>query len=1094
MFVHKLDIIFIQEHNIKDKNKLEYLEKYCKVLLNYTQNLKGGLAILINNTSNVDVLDSELDVNGFVLSALCRVATVKILLLNVYAPSGTDKKREREQLFGSDILYFLRNNISHIIMGGDWNCITSMRDCSNPNDELLSKSLLTLKNNLKLKDAWFLLNHHVEYTYLRENYGSRLDRFYVKDFQNNVANIQTIPVSWSDHCSVKLSLKLENVITSGKGYWKLNCNTLEHDIVENNFGMFWEFIQRKKGNFDNIVCWWKFAKCELKNFFIKCSKQISKEKYGLLELLNYQLRNEMEKVALNPGNLENITNIKSRINDIQDDICEGIKVRAKVDDHLKGEQVSAYLLGKEKGGRTFLNKIKRDDGSEITNPKAISDYVKNYFKNMFKKENCDIFAQNVFLQLIEKVIGEEENKILTEIVNEKEVFDALKGMKNGKSPGIDGLPVEFYKTFWKIIKGDFIEMICFVLKNKNVFKINNGVICIMPKEGDLDIITNWRPLTMLNVDFKVIAKIITKRLKSYLNLIISPEQFCCVENRSINNLNVLIRDVIFYANESNFDVALLNLDWSKAFDRVDHEFLFKIMQKFGFDDEFIQMIKMLYVDAESVLCINGNFSEPFPINKSVRQGCPLSMLLFIIYQEVFYRMMKKKLSSYALELPNELYILLLGYADDSLMFITCDKALVECLNVIKDYENASGALLNRGKTSILGLSNWKDRIVWPVNGLNVLTNYCKILGIFHSTSYQESLELNWKAVESNVNKIIGIFHNRKLTMFQRAVVINSKILAKLWYLVHIYQIPSEYAKNIQKNVFRYLWNSNYEPVARKTMFLSKLRGGIGMISIECKAKSIMFSTFLKCYNEKCFGYQMVVYYCKIRATFLFENVENLQHCTVFAPCHYGYIIDILRKVYRLPDYPALKTKAVYRLLMDDLEYIPRIENMYPLFNWTLIWKHVNNKYIDKKSREVLFKYIHEVLSTRDRLVMMKIRNEKECYCGSTDTNMHLMYFCPLVKGLVIWFNDLLNKCCKLKTNQLLKILKLEFESYSKKDENTAMVLVSDFILGLWMGRCLDLRNDDPRVLTWMKSKMLNTQLVNIKGFVNSKNNFTNPHH
>ena len=71
---------------------------------------------------------------------------------------------------------------------------------------------------------------------------------------------------------------------------------------------------------------------------------------------------------------------------------------------------------------------------------------------------------------------------------------------------------------------------------------------------------------------------------------------------------------------------------------------------------------------------------------------------------------------------------------------------------------------------------------------------------------------------------------------------------------------------------------------------------------------------------------------------------------------------------------------------------------------------------------------------------------------------------------------------------MLKILKLEFESYSKKDENTAMVLVSDFILGLWMGRCLDLRNDDPRVLTWMKSKMLNTQLVNIKGFINSKNN------
>ena len=1088
MILHKLDIIFIQEHNIKDGNRLEYLEKYCKILINYSQNLKGGVAILINNVSNVDVLNSETDVNGLVISALCKVSTVRILLLNVYAPSGTDKKREREQLFDSDILYFLRNNISNIIMGGDWNCITSPRDCSNSENDLMSKSLLSLKNNLKLKDAWFSLNHHIEYTYLRPNYGSRLDRFYVKDFQNNIASIQTIPVSWSDHCSIKLSLKLENVMTPGKGYWKLNCSILDHDIIENNFGTYWECIQKKKHNFDNILEWWKFAKSELKNFFIRCSKQINKEKYGLLNLLNYELRNEMEKMALNPGNLENINKIKLRINDIQNDICEGIKVRAKVDDHLKGEQVSAYLLGKEKGGRSFLNKIKRDDGSEITNPKAILDYVRKYYENLFKKENCDVISQDECLKSISKVIGEPENKILTEIVNEKEVYAVLRCMKNRKSPGLDGLPVEFYKTFWTIIKRDFLEVISFVLKNKNVCKMNKGVIGIMPKEGDLDIITNWRPLTLLNVDFKVIAKIITKRLKSCLHLIISPEQFCCVENRSINNLNVLIRDVFCYTNESQIDVALLNLDWSKAFDRVDHEFLFRIMQKFGFDDEFIQMIKMLYLDAESIICVNGNLSDPFPINKSVRQGCPLSMLLFIIYQEVFYRMIKRKLSNYVLKLPNELHMLLLGYADDTLMFITCDEALVECLKIIHEYENASGALLNRGKTSILGLSNWKNRVSWSVNGLNVSSDNCKILGIYHSNSYQKSLDLNWKVIENSINKIIGIFQNRKLTIYQRAIVINSKILAKLWYVVHVYQIPLEYTKIIQKTVFRYLWNSQYEPVARKTMFLPKLRGGNGIIDIENKAKSIMFSTFFKGYREKCYGYQMIIYYCKIRATFMFENERGFQDFTIFTPGYYGTMIEILRKVYRQPDYPDLRTKTIYKFLMNDFEYVPRIENMYPLFNWTFIWKHVNNKYIDKKSREILFKYIHEVLSTRDRLVMMKIKSERECYCGSIETNMHLMYFCPLVKNLVTWLEDLLCKCCTLNTDKMLKILKLDFEAYSKRDENTAMVLVSDFILGLWMGHCLGWRNDDPRVLNWIKGKMLNTQLVNIRGLGKSFDN------
>lgn len=167
--------------------------------------------------------------------------------------------------------------------------------------------------------------------------------------------------------------------------------------------------------------------------------------------------------------------------------------------------------------------------------------------------------------------------------------------------------------FWKEIKIEFVSLVKFIFEYKTISKMNKGIITLTPKEGDLGFITNWRPVTMLNVGFKIVEKIITNRLKNVLHLIISREQFCCVDDRSIINLNSIMRDIMFYVNNNDKQAALINLDWSKAFDRVDHDLLYAILSNFGFDPSFIQLIQMLYTDAESVLCINGNISDPFPI-------------------------------------------------------------------------------------------------------------------------------------------------------------------------------------------------------------------------------------------------------------------------------------------------------------------------------------------------------------------------------------------------------------------------------------------------------------------------------------------------
>ena len=1079
MFLYKIDIFYIQEHNLKDHSKLEYLKKFCEVLINYSNCHKGGTAILINKGSNVDVLSWECDVNGHIVSAKCMYSNSTLQLVNVYAPSGSDKKSIREDLFQNDLLYFLRNNNQNLILGGDWNAITCKRDCSNIQSDLVSPALTRLMNNLKFKDTWFLTNHLVEYTFFRQNYGSRLDRLYVKDLQNSVSDTQNIPVSWSDHSMIKSTFRLDNVSRPGRGYWKLNCSILKQDVVIENFSERWEWLKSKKSKFNNILEWWNFVKAELKLFFIKSSKNISQEKYGLLNLLRFQLKDVITKYTSNPDDYQTMTMLKTKINAIQDNICEGVQIRAKLDEKMKGEKISSYLLSKEKSSRYRLDRIVTSDGNCVTNSQAISYYVKNYYENLFKKEECDLDAQDEFLHFISKIIGEKENELLTAEITECELLTTIQGMNNGKSPGIDGLPVEFYKGLWPVIKEELFNVVKYILSHEMLSsKMNKGIIALTPKDGDLECIANWRPITMLNVDYKIVAKIITNRVKPLLTKFISPEQVCCVNGRTIDANNILLRDVMYYANENKIEAALINLDWAKAFDRVDHDYLFRILFKLGFNIRFINWIKMLYIEAESSLCINGNISEPFSIKKSVRQGCPLSMILFIISQEPFFRMLKFRLSNYSLKLPNSLFLSIFGYADDSTVLVNDDRGIRECFAVIHKYEIGTGAKLNKSKTSIFGIGDWKERVTWPVLGLKQIKNNCKILGIIYDNDYHISVNMNWKSIEENITKCIGAFHSRKLTLFQKAILINCRILAKCWYISNVYPIPIEYAKRIQKIIFKYLWGGNYEPINRKTMYLPKCRGGCGIIDISCKSKAILFKTFLKVVLDTGHpDFKLMIYYCQVRATYLIDP-HGYTEATIFMSPYYSELITILRLAIKTRTFPAVNVKSIYRVLMDNDKYQSRAELNYPLFNWKEIWENVFNVYIEIDSRVILYKYIHEILTTNERLYMLKISDDNKCLnCGELDSNMHLLYFCSLAKNLIEWFKILFFKLCKVKAKSFIQILRLDFKPCTTKDRNTAAVLIAEYVTGVWYGHKIGLLVDDPRLISFIRSRIIRNRWI-----------------
>ena len=154
-------------------------------------------------------------------------------------------------------------------------------------------------------------------------------------------------------------------------------------------------------------------------------------------------------------------------------------------------------------------------------------------------------------------------------------------MNKNKSPGIDGLTVEFYQAFWHILGEDILEVYneCFTngfLSNS----MNTALVKLIYKNsGSRYELKNWRPISLLTVDYKILSKAITNRLKPAMPLIIGEEQSCGVPHRNIHENLMVLRDTIDYVNWENLEAAVISIDQEKAFDRINWEYMFCVMKK-----------------------------------------------------------------------------------------------------------------------------------------------------------------------------------------------------------------------------------------------------------------------------------------------------------------------------------------------------------------------------------------------------------------------------------------------------------------------------------------------------------------------------------
>jgi hypothetical protein len=278
-----------------------------------------------------------------------------------------------------------------------------------------------------------------------------------------------------------------------------------------------------------------------------------------------------------------------------------------------------------------------------------------------------------------------------------------------KAPGPDGLPPLFYQRYWPVVGQDVTRGVLSCLNSSQLLtSINHTFITLIPKVKNPERVTEFRPISLCNVIYKLVSKVIANRLKTILPHIISDSQSAFVPGRLITD-NVLVAfETLHHMHTTKMgrDGAMaLKLDMSKAYDRVEWAYLESIMRKMGFHPRWVSMIMQCISTVSYSLLINGEPHGFLKPSRGLRQGDPLSPYLFLLCAEGFHSLISQaseqgELQGVALCRKGP-RITHLFFADDSLLFTkatTRDCAKLQ--EILLTYERASGQQVNRDKTTI----------------------------------------------------------------------------------------------------------------------------------------------------------------------------------------------------------------------------------------------------------------------------------------------------------------------------------------------------------------------------------------------------------
>lgn len=700
-----------------------------------------------------------------------------------------------------------------------------------------------------------------------------------------VTNCQNehVPAEYSDHrlLCVELLLTRDDI---GPGSWRFN-NTLLHnddfrDLLDGVVRLFFSATTESTRVTATPKSTWEALKRAIKETSETFSRGHKKYVNRKLTQLQISHQDALQQVSQgSTSHLRLVNEIEKLLDESIHSTTQQYFLRSATRWHEQGERNNKYFYKviKQRQAQQTIQSIRTlDTGDLITSTSGILREARTFYSSLYTPTPIDDGAMKLLLQAIPVSVRltEAQCSSMDTPPTLEEIMSVIAYAPKDKSPGLDGLPFEIYQYLlpkFPEVRSLFLVVLHQAFTGDIPLTWKQTRMVLLYKKGDPVYLSNWRPLSLINSDAKIFTKILANRFNRVLPGLINPYQTGFMPSRYISD-NGWVNQVLMAnhrANvgsaESSASVAVL-LDQEKAYDRVHPDYLCEVLQRFGFPATIVQTLRSLFFDTSISLSINGFLGKSFTQRRGLRQGDPLSPLLFNLAFEPFLRcILASPLTGVSLlpvsvpptKLAHPTYyrhphtgsfdhpiddsappiFKLLSYADDLEVFLSSPQEWPTLQTLLEIYSLASNAKVNLHKTEVVSLSGspspeWQD--IATVANINYHTRdsptAVRYLGypLFSSDTQLKSFLTN---IKLKIQQQCNILMARGLSVRGSSLVANSLILSRLWHLLRVTTVPDCWLRDI-RNIVRNFVLPFFPAPSWAQVVQPKRNGGLGIIDPE----------------------------------------------------------------------------------------------------------------------------------------------------------------------------------------------------------------------------------------------------------------------
>uniref|UniRef100_A0A8C5MF05 Reverse transcriptase domain-containing protein n=1 Tax=Leptobrachium leishanense TaxID=445787 RepID=A0A8C5MF05_9ANUR len=674
-------------------------------------------------------------------------------------------------------------------------------------------------------------------------------------------------ITWSDHAPLTLTFEAA-FPPRGMGNWRLNDSLIvDRDDVTTTLQLLQEYFTMNVTGDVATASIWLAHKAVVRGHFIQKGAQRKQRFNAQMTALTRRITvlETQNKSSPTPNITAQLISQRRELEHLMLQITARSLRRLNYAHYTQGNKPGKLLASKLKGKRmqTNIPYLLDANNVKIYNPALITDEFARYYASLYNlgsdhtvlsptQDDIDLYLQAASLPSLSPSQATGSLAAFTE----EEVLKAINALPKNKAPGPDGFTNLYYQVFAPSLVPT-LTLFFNDIKNTGIIppEMLQATVVTLPKPGKPPThCANFLPISLLNVDAKLYAKLLATRLAPLLPSLIATEQTGFVPGRQTCDNTRRFYDIIDLAHRTNASGLLLALDAEKAFDRLHWGYMRMVLLRFGLPAQFVHSIMALYSAPSAKVLASGFLSSSFHITNGTRQGCPLSPLIFILALEPLALQIKISPAIKGMPTPNGEHKLAL-FADDILLFLTTPEIslpslfhLLDSFGALAYYKNnvsKTQALPINIAASSLGSLRSKYPFDWRSTSL-------KYLGISLSKSRGTILKENFTPLLNSIETQLSTWSTNESSWLGRMAAIKMCILPQILYYfrnIPVF-IPAYLLLRLQKLLHAHIWKGKPPRVSASTVTAPRRNEGLGFLDLQSYYKAVLLAQLLSSMHLK----------------------------------------------------------------------------------------------------------------------------------------------------------------------------------------------------------------------------------------------------